>query len=336
MPAAKCYCRPQRDPVPRWTCYDASTAQMLCCLSATVYDVRCLEASLSPGDVIGIDQNGEQLINCPETGANTHLRGKAFFWFPDANATDQINPWRPCPQVCSESQLPGGIITNCLTGVQVAWNYSCDTGLVTFVSTWIFAPGGTPPSFLTFPSVGIVTADPDWYLNNEIDIPYLTTGVNNNRPRFSVKLKMTCDARDPCSPFTCWPVCMAKVCDGVTYVKDIYFSVSGCECLNVDSELASFGGADIQFRFGSSEAAPRPCAYVEVQYYCNYVGSLIRSVSIQGRIAGITTYTDIVSTDCVEEEWTDSFTLDPAAFQDPNCTSTVTVDVTSGGGWRTP
>lgn len=129
---------------------------------------------------------------------------------------------------------------------------------------------------------------------------------------------------------------MAKVCDGVTYVKDIYFSVSGCECLNVDSELASFGGADIQFRFGSSEAAPRPCAYVEVQYYCNYVGSLIRSVSIQGRIAGITTYTDIVSTDCVEEEWTDSFTLDPAAFQDPNCTSTVTVDVTSGGGWRTP
>lgn len=141
---------------------------------------------------------------------------------------------------------------------------------------------------------------------------------------------------NPCIPSQCWPICLVKVCDGVTYVRDIYFSVSGCACLNTDSELASFGGANIQFRFGSPEVAPRPCAYVEVQYYCNYAGSLIRIITIHGRIAGSITYSGVVPATCSGGEWTDSFILNPAAFQDPNCTSSVTVDVTSGGSWRVP
>lgn len=259
--AEKCYARPQRESLPQWPCEDSSTAFKLCCLSATVYDVRCYEAApsgepvdLSPGDVIGIGQDGEQLINCPESGANTNLQGKAFFWFPDANATDQINPWRPCPQVCSESQLPGGIITNCLTGVQVTWSYSCDTGLVAFNATWIFAPGGQPASFLTYPSVGIVTADPDWYLDNEIDIPYLTSGVNDNRPRFSVKLKMTCEAQDPCEIGTaCWPDLCPCLIDGSTggLYRTIYADVSGPVTENGLSLAPNSNGDGFEYTQGS-------------------------------------------------------------------------------------
>ncbi len=251
----------------------------LCCLSAVVYDVRCYwdtttyqgeSVDHSPGEIVGTDEAGTQLINCPETGENTNLQGKAFFWFPDANATDQINPWRPCPQVCSESQLPGGIITNCLTGVQVTWSYSCDTGLVTFNSTWIFAPGGQPASFLTFASVGIVTADPDWYLDNEIDIPYLTTGVNNNRPRFSVKLKMTCDARPPdeCEPYLCFPLCVVNTCpDDPEAINASAVFVTAND--GVDEYTGTATWSDIASEYTFSFDVGASCGTLSGRVYCD-------------------------------------------------------------------
>ncbi len=294
--AEKCYARPQRESLPQWPCEDASTALKLCCLSAVVYDVRCYwntttyQGDLvdhSPGEIVGTDAAGTQLINCPETGANTNLQGKAFFWFPDANATDQINPWRPCPQVCSESQLPGGIITNCLTGVQVTWSYSCDTGLVTFNSTWIFAPGGQPASFLTFPSVGIVTANPDWYLSNEVDIPYLTTGVNNDRPRFSVKLKMTCEAKDPCEiENACWQGLCPCLIDGSTGqpYRTIYADVSGPVTEN-ELPLAPNSNGD---GFEYTQASPGN-DYVVIQ--C--VNGGLSSYYVAARFMGITRFFSI-------------------------------------------
>lgn len=296
MPADKCYCRPQRDALPRWPCEDASTAVKLCCLSATVYDVRCYwntttyqgeSVDHSPGDVIGTGQNGDLLINCPETGYNTNLQGAAFFWFPDANQTDQVNPWRPCPQVCSTVRIDGIDYTNCMTGVQVYWSYSCDTGLVTFNSTWIFEPGGMPPSFLTFPSVGIVTVDPDWYLDNEIDIPYLTSGVNDNRPRFSLKLKLTCEPIQPCEPFACYPLCVANTCgsDPTINASLMFGTVTGdCPCLNGDFNI-QWDSVNSWFYGSIGDPFVVSCYLLEVWYQC-VSGNITRRVKITtgGRI----------------------------------------------------
>ncbi len=330
MPAAKCYCRPQRESRPIWPCEDASTALKLCCLSATVYDVRCYwntttyQGELvdhSPGDVIGTDQNGEPLINCPETGYNTNLQGKAFFWFPDANATDQINPWRPCPQVCSESRLPEGIITNCATGIQVTWAYSCDTGLVTFNSTWVFEPGGQPPSFLTYPSVGIVTADPDWYLDNEIDIPYLTTGVNDNRPRFSVKLKMTCDAEEVCQPFLCFPLCVVNTCsDDPETVNASAVFVTASDGFDEYTGTATWSDVASEYTFSFPSG---PCGDMTGRIYCD-------GASIKVDFGSpVVTATFTVDWTCVDGDV--SYTTETEVFLPGGCAFYVTLWTNNSG-----
>ena len=202
MPADKCYCRPNRDPLPRWPCENASTAFKLCCLSATIYDVRCWGVQgdrdryveYSPGDIIGQKgtRTGSQYtINCDpdDPYQNTNLRGNVAFMFPDADVNpdgfdpqDAVNPWLPCPCIQTELQDGGLYYTTLKTWVGVSWSYSCDTGLVSFRAVWGGWAGNDIYPWQEYYLLvnqlagkeAVVTADPDWYLDNEITIPYLS------------------------------------------------------------------------------------------------------------------------------------------------------------------
>lgn len=242
MPADKCYCRPNRDPLPRWPCENASTAFKLCCLSATIYDVRCWGVQgdrdryveYSPGDIIGQKgtRTGSQYtINCDpdDPYQNTNLRGNVAFMFPDADVNpdgfdpqDAVNPWLPCPCIQTELQDGGLYYTTLKTWVGVSWSYSCDTGLVSFRAVWGGWAGNDIYPWQEYYLLvnqlagkeAVVTADPDWYLDNEITIPYATENDTNRLSRFSVKLRMTCEGQETCHPYLCYPKCVANTCDG--------------------------------------------------------------------------------------------------------------------------
>jgi hypothetical protein len=274
MRADKCYCRPNRDPVPRWPCEDASTAFKLCCLSATIYDVRCWGVQgdrdryvdYSPGDVIGQklvryawsgspfegDRSEAQFtINCDagDLYPNTNLNGNVAFMFPDPDSNpdgfdpqDAVNPWLPCPATRTLQTDQGMRYEVLKTWIAVSWNYSCDTGLVTFRAAWSSAASDFESwqafYLLTNQLAGRyseVTADPDWYLDNEIDIPFYSPNDTNRLSRFSVKLRLTCEAQDPCQVTNdCWPDLCPCLVDGTTgeINRTIYADLSGAVVSN--------------------------------------------------------------------------------------------------------
>lgn len=325
MPAAKCYCRPQRESLPQWPCEDASTAVNLCCLSATVYDVRCYwntetfrgdYIDHSPGDTVGSYPNGEPIINCPESGQNTNLNGVAFFWFPDRDIEDQINPWRPCPVTCEsdEAWLP----RNCRTGAGVQWRYSCDTGLVKFTTFWLVPNGQQPVLNPGGVAIGEVSVDPDWYVGGEVDIPWNTAAsVNYVRPRFSVKLKMTCEAQDPCQQISCLPPCVVRDCPETgNQHRPLYLTVTGCAdlaALAPETFPTVDGGGFQSGTFGYGVTSPPgepPVAQILIQYGCSASG-LVRDVYVDDTDGGsYTVGPTLVSNTCSGGSWSDTFTLD--------------------------
>jgi hypothetical protein len=244
----------------------------------------------SPGDIIGLKligagRSGSQpTINCDpdDIYPNTNLRGSVAFMFPDADVIpdgfdpqDAINPWLPCPCIQTELQDQGLIYTTLKTWVGVSWNYSCDTGLVSFRAVW--GGWGNGSGFYAWQQYyqmvnqlagadATTTADPDWYLGNEITIPYATENDTNRLSRFSMKLRLTCDQQSICEPYDCYPICVANTCPG-----------DPPDTVNAVSPTLTWDGTDIgHFEYsledGWSFVLTDPFSGWEAQLYCTTPG----------------------------------------------------------------
>lgn len=204
------FCYPRALPRIRYDCEDGVTKVRICCLVGRLYDVKNkLNQLLAPGDLLGTN-------HCPDIGYNTNLNGSVTFWFPPYNGVVG-STW---PGLPADYELlygvDGFLREYYVTGVFVSWKYNCDTGKVTFYTRWAdmldMLGLRLDCHARSIPYVGTVDVNPDWYLSGSIDLPYWSRLDECPDERFSIKLLLTCDVVNDCTPFLCFPLCVVNTC----------------------------------------------------------------------------------------------------------------------------
>lgn len=320
------FCYPHALPRIRYDCEDGINKVRICCFAGRLYDVKNKSNQLlAPGDLLGTIHDGTASDHCPDIGYNTNLNGSVTFWFPPYNGIVGL-PW---PGLPADYQLlygaDGFLHEYYVTGVSVSWKYNCDTGKVTFFTKWAdmldILGLRLDCHARSIPYVGTVDVNPDWYTVNELAIPHdigLDVCPEN---RFSVKLLLTCGVVHDCTPFSCFPLCLANTCgtDPTVNYGSLAGTVTGaCSCLNGDfgilwNPLGNFFYGSIGDPFGVN------CFFMEVWYKC-VGGTLSRRVKIVKDGITIIDSTVNVSMICdASGNVADTVTLSSSAFTSPLC-----------------
>lgn len=140
----------------------------------------------------------------------------------------------------------------------------------------------------------------------------------------------------PCDPYTCFPTCLVKECDGTVSPNALFLdvtSLNGC-CVNGSYEFTWDAGSNLYYSGQIGDPFLVTCGYVEIWYECSGF-NLRRRVKVVDPNGGVSDTFQTVTGSCTDspQNWYDSFDL-LSTFFSPLCfnlppfySDTITFDV---------